>query len=415
MTIPRRAMKRLMVYSHDTYGLGNARRMLSICEHLSREMPELTILFVTGSPMAHGFRLAPRLDYIKLPSLTRAGSEDYAVKSLDMKISEAIRLRSDLILAAAANFKPDLLLVDKKPFGVKNELGATLKYLEANLPAARRALVLRDILDAPEETIRVWERQRYSAAIESFYDLVLVLGDPSVFDPRAEYRFSKAVSDRVRFCGYLKRGAGDKCRAEVRAEMRLSDQDKLALVTVGGGQDGYRLLAAYLEGLDLASARRGLHSLIFSGPEMARAQRESLLQAAASRPEVRVPEFTDDLMSYMDAADVVVSMGGYNTICEILSLRKKSVIVPRCRPVREQLIRAERMSRLNLFKMIHPDQLTARRLMNTLLEQLDCEQESAPLFELEAQSQVAHWVSSLLYPGSAGILACLPPEVKSGK
>src|SRR5262245_23489039 len=201
-------MKRLMVYSHDTYGLGNARRMLTICDHLSRAMPELTILFITSSPKAHGFRLAPGLAYIKLPSPTRAGSEDYAVKSLDLKLSEVIRLRSDLILAAAVNFKPDLLLVDKKPFGVKNELEATLKYLKANLPATKNALALRDILDAPEVTIRVWEKHGYYAAIESFYDLVFVLGDPSVFDPRAEYRFTAAVSDRVRFCGYLKRSPG---------------------------------------------------------------------------------------------------------------------------------------------------------------------------------------------------------------
>ncbi|MEJ7710237.1 MAG: hypothetical protein WKF84_10315 [Pyrinomonadaceae bacterium] len=131
-------MKKIMVYSHDTYGLGNLRRMLSICQHLTASIPNLTILLISGSPMVHGFRLPRRVDYIKLPCLTRSQREEYAVKFLGLGIIEAIRLRSDLILAAATNFKPDLLLVDKKPFGVKNELEATLRYVKEKLPQTKK-------------------------------------------------------------------------------------------------------------------------------------------------------------------------------------------------------------------------------------------------------------------------------------
>ena len=76
------------------------------------------------------------------------------------------------------------------------------------------------------------------------------------------------------------------------------------------------------------------------------------------------------MMSYMDAADVVVSMGGYNTICEILTLRKRAVVVPRTRPVQEQLIRAERMARLGLMRVIHPAKLGARQLMSVVREEM---------------------------------------------
>jgi predicted glycosyltransferase len=75
----------------------------------------------------------------------------------------------------------------------------------------------------------------------------------------------------------------------------------------------------------------------------------------------------------MDAADVVVSMGGYNTICEILTLRKRAVVVPRTRPVQEQLIRAERMARLGLMRVIHPAMLGASRLMSVVREEMDRE------------------------------------------
>jgi len=269
-----RFMSRLMVYSHDTYGLGNLRRMLSICEYLSSSIADLSILLISGSPMAHSFRLPRRLDYIKLPCLTRIEREGYSVRSLGLSLTETIRLRSDVILSAASNFKPDLLLVDKKPAGIKNELEATLAYLKSELPETRHVLILRDILDAPEATISVWERQGYHDVIQSFYDLVLVLGMAEIFDPRLEYRFPEEAAARVRFCGYLKPQSPKKTRDEIRKEFDLADQERLVLVTPGGGEDGYRLLAAYLEGLALIPPNYKIHSHIVSGPEMAGEERK---------------------------------------------------------------------------------------------------------------------------------------------
>ena len=164
-----------MVYSHDTFGLGNIRRMLSICTNLLDSNPDLLILLVSGSPMIHSFRIPNRLDYIKLPCLRRDEAEGYSARSLDSDINDIdiMRLRSDLILTAAANFKPDLLMVNKKPSGVKNELQGTLDYLKMNLPDTKNILVLRNILDSPAARINVWEKNGYYDAILSFYDHVL--------------------------------------------------------------------------------------------------------------------------------------------------------------------------------------------------------------------------------------------------
>ena len=393
-------MKRLMVYSHDTYGLGNLRRMLSICESLSSSMEDLSTLLISGSPMAHSFRLPKRLDYIKLPCLTRTEREGYSVRSLGLSLMETIRLRSDLILSAASNFKPDLLLVDKKPSGIKNELEATLTYVKSELPETRHVLILRDILDAPEATIGVWERQGYHDVIQSFYDLVLVLGMAEIFDPRTEYRFPETAAAKVQFCGYLKPQSAKKSRDEIRTEFDLTDEERLVLITPGGGEDGYRLLATYLAGLASMPPGHRVHSHIVCGPEMAGAEREGLSQAAAEIPGVSFCEFTDDLIGYMSAADVVISMGGYNTICEILYLRKKAIVVPRVKPVQEQWIRADRMSRLGLFRCIHPDDLSPAGLISLLVSELDSDSASATPAErvdFAAQTRIVAWISTLLH------------------
>lgn len=392
-------VKKIMVYSHDTYGLGNLRRMLAICQYLTAAIPDLTILLVSGSPMAHGFRLPERMDYIKLPCLTRSKREEYAVKFLGLEIGEAIRLRSDLILAAATNFKPDFLLVDKKPFGVKNELEATLMYVKEHLPLTRKVLVLRDILDEPEATIQIWEKHHYHAVIQSHYDHVLVLGVPEVFDPRREYRFPDAVAAKVKFCGYILRGHERRGGDEVRRELRVAPPERLILVMSGGGEDGYALLSTYLQGLTLIPSEHRFHSLLICGPEMIEAQRKKLSLTAAGNPRVSILEFTEDPLSYMGAADVVIAMGGYNTICEIVSLRKRAVIVPRVSPVREQYMRAQRLGGRGLFRFIHPDHLSPDELMRCLLAELDASQNSVPSggsLDLGALPRMADFISDLL-------------------
>jgi predicted glycosyltransferase len=84
-----------------------------------------------------------------------------------------------------------------------------------------------------------------------------------------------------------------------------------------------------------------------------------------------VREFSDDVMALIDAADIVVAMGGYNTVCEIMSLRKRAILVPRIRPVQEQWIRAKRLALLGLATVIHPDHLTPLALIRAVYEELE--------------------------------------------
>ena len=392
-------MKKILVYSHDTYGLGNLRRMLGICHALNRNIAELSILLISGSPMVHEFRLVDGIDYIKLPCLTRTDREDYAVKSLRTGVPDTIKLRSDLILAAAANFQPDLFLVDKKPFGIKNELQAAFLQLKESKPEMKVALILRDILDTPESTMSIWRAHDYFQVIDEFYDQVLVLGEADIFDPRSEYQFPKSVAEKVNFCGYTRRETGTRSRQEIREKLQLEEHKKLVLVTLGGGEDAFETIEKYLDGATQLPENQLIHSVIIYGPEMKEPHRQVLLRASSHHPNITLIEFTNDLMSYLNAADLVISMGGYNTICEILSLRKKAIVIARVKPVQEQLMRAERMSRLGFFKFIHPAELTATGLMNAIQSELNSDELPAEFLSLNAHHKITECVSELLSAG----------------
>lgn len=358
-----------MVYSHDTFGMGNIRRMLAICRHLQENIQDVSILIMTGSPILHSFRIHQGIDYVKLPCLKRAETGGLGVRYLDVETEEILHLRSQIILATAHSFKPDILLVDKKPAGLCGELDPTLRYLKTHLPT-RVMLVLRDILDQPEATIREWKCNGYDETLRWFYDRILVLGSPEIFDVRHEYQLEPEACGKIIYCGYVERERSQNRPAALRASLGIGEAQRLVLVTAGGGEDGYSLMKTYLDGAKQASPETAPCSLIITGPELNPQHQRCLQASAEGRPDIKILEFTDDMTGLIDAADIVVAMGGYNTVCELLTLRKRSIVVPRTVPVAEQRIRAERMSRLGLFRCLLPADLTPQLLFDTVLEEL---------------------------------------------
>jgi predicted glycosyltransferase len=225
---------KLLVYSHDAFGLGNIRRMVAICDYLLKAIPNLSILVLSGSPALHQLRLPEGLDYIKLPCLGRDEHGNMSVKFLRTELGDALKLRGELIRTATVNFQPDLLLVDKKPNGLWGELQPAVDYIKRHCPQTRLVLLLRDILDSPEATMEQWHRENYYALAETFYDQVWIVGTPDIFDAPRAYQFPPALAAKTRFMGYIRRGGGQRSPAAVRQSLGVVPSDRLVLVTPGG-------------------------------------------------------------------------------------------------------------------------------------------------------------------------------------
>ena len=394
--------KKILVYSHDAFGLGNIRRMVTICQYLLKSIPNISILLLSGSPMLQSFRLPEGLDYIKLPCLNRGSTGKIAVKYLNSSIESTLRLRSELILAAARNYQPDLVLVDKKPSGIQGELEPAIAFLKENLPQTKLVLLLRDILDTPEKTIAEWQREGYYQQVKSIYDRLLVVGSSEIFDLSRQYQFDRAIADKVRYCGYIRKPSGLKNRRAIRQELGIKSDRKLILVTPGGGEDGYFLIDNYLQGWlknRQHFQQQKIHTLIFCGAEMPYQQKQAIERKAANYPDLTVWEFTNDMMSYINTADLVISMCGYNTITEVLQKRKKAIVVPRVKPGREQLMRAKSMARKELIEMIHPDILTPELLISTLFNTLNSVSISQPkiCLDFDGLPRVNEYLYMLLF------------------
>jgi predicted glycosyltransferase len=97
-------------------------------------------------------------------------------------------------------------------------------------------------------------------------------------------------------------------------------------------------------------------ALLVLGPFMQRERRAEFLARVARLPRVEAITFDAHMEHLVENAVGVVAMGGYNTFCEILSLDKRAVIVPRKRPRMEQFIRASRAQELGLVRMLEDNE-----------------------------------------------------------
>jgi predicted glycosyltransferase len=355
----------IMFYCHDSYGLGHLRRTLTLARRLRASAPAVNQLIVTGSPLAHDLLLPEDGDYVKLPSVVKTGRDEYAARSLPLAFERISRMRAEIIESVARNVRPGAFLVDHAPAGLKGEVIPALRELRRSSDT-RLILGLRDVVDDAPWVRASWRREGVYELLEDVYDLVLVYGDPGVYDVVSEYHLSSRVARKTRYVGYLARNS-HRPPEQVRRALGLRT-GKLVVATVGGGGDGVELLEAVLRGLQQSNG--GFDTLVVAGPLMPAQQRERLARLADTCPLVRLVSFVDDLQSTIAAADVVVSMGGYNAICEILSAERPAVIVPRVVPRREQLIRAEALSERGFFRTIHPDDLTPARIIAEIEELL---------------------------------------------
>ena len=345
---------RIALYSHDTMGLGHMRRNLLVAHALTKLTPAPTILMLFGAREAANYALPPGVESVTLPAFAKGTDGGYRARTLDVSIDGLVQLRSNALQAVLGAFSPDLLIVDKVARGALGELEPTLAMLRRR-HRTRIVLGLRDLLDEAETVRREWADDHTVAAIRSYYDAVWVYGDRRVCDPVVEYDLPPDAALKVAFTGYL----DPRARWSAPGQPPLAPPDHpYALCMVGGGQDGDAVARAF------AAARRpeGLGGVIVTGPFLSAETRGVLDRARASDPGLVVHGFVADPAQLIAGATRVVAMGGYNTVTELLAYGKPALVVPRVAPRTEQLLRAERMERMGLLQVLHPERLSPAAL-----------------------------------------------------
>jgi predicted glycosyltransferase len=360
----RRHHKRVLMYAHDTFGLGHLRRCRTIAHSLVDADKDLSILILSGSPIIGSFDFRARVDFVRIPGVIKLRNGEYTSLNLHIKIEETLEMRASIIKHTAQIFDPDLFIVDKEPLGLRGEVQETLELLRRR--GSPVVLGLRDVLDEPAHLAPEWERKHALEALQRYYDEIWVYGLPQICEPLEGIELPPSVLKRISYTGYLRRTASGSQSSD--AGFGLFDEPYL-LVTPGGGGDGENLVDWVLSAYE-ADPKLPYPALIVFGPFMQPELRGDFLARVARLGRVKAITFDARLEALMARAIGVVAMGGYNTFCEILSFDKRAVIVPRTRPRLEQFIRASRAAELGLVKMLAGDGERDPHVMATALRHL---------------------------------------------
>lgn len=359
---------RVLIYSHDTFGLGHLRRCRTIAHSLVDNHEDLSVLILSGSPIIGSFDFRRRVDFVRVPGVIKLRNGEYTSLNLQLQLEETISMRSSIIEHTAAIFDPDVFIVDKEPLGLRGEIQGTLEMLRSR--GKRLVLGLRDVLDDPATLFTEWERKNALPALRDFYDEIWIYGLPQICEPLNGLPLTEEIQRKITYTGYLPIKVPE---ATLPAAVPEITNRPFLLVTTGGGGDGDVLIEWILRAYE-SEEMLPYPALLVLGPFLQPEKQAQFMARAAKLERVEAIVFNPRIERLEENAVGIVAMGGYNTFCEILSLDKRAIIVPRTIPRQEQLIRTSRAQELGLVTMLEDDGSMRPEVMAQALRDLPRQQ-----------------------------------------
>jgi predicted glycosyltransferase len=321
---------RYLFYSHDGYGLGHVRRNSLIAQAVLDTDPTAHVSLVTGLGVrTRWLQDSPRVRVHRVPPMVKGTDGFYRNEGLSFE--DAVRERERIFEALVDEERPDVVVVDRHPYGTAGELRSGLEMARRNGSAL--VLGLRDVLDEPSVVRQELEGLGW-ADVENVYDDILVYGRKHFVDHEAEYGLALPLT----YCGWV-----------VERPPHSPTDSNLLVVAAGGGGDG---AAVFELGARLLSHRGDLVGLFAPGPYAGFDAVRRLSEMAPGR--ARIVDPSDACGRWFSRAEAILCMAGYNSTLEALAAGQRPILMPRRKPRREQAIRAERLQALGLADVVEP-------------------------------------------------------------
>ena len=127
---------------------------------------------------------------------------------------------------------------------------------------------------------------------------------------------------------------------------------------------------------------------------MAEEDFSALAYKAASVPGVQLARFTTEFLSFLAAADLSISMAGYNTCMNILAARVPSLLWPFGQN-QEQRLRAQKLAVLGGLTLLNQEDLEPSRLAVLMERALKAGRDSVkPSVHLAGAEATARWLEA---------------------
>ena len=380
---------KIVLYCQNLVGIGHYLRSMEICQALK----EHDVIFVTGGPPID---IPPpsHVRNVRLPGLTM----DFGFKNLisdekDQSVDQVKKVRQKHLMALFEKESPDIFIVELFPFGrsaFNFELEPLFKLVRGgDFSTSRVVCSLRDILVEKRDPVAY--EQRVINVLNGYFDALLIHSDPSII--KLDETFTRVNDIRVPivYTGFITPKPTLDARSTLRKNLGLQPEDRLVVASSGGGKVGFRLLETVAYAFRLMEKNASIHLHLFTGPFLKEEDFERL--KTLSIDGMQVFRFNPDFVSYLAAADLSVSMAGYNTCMNILAAGVRALVWPYARN-REQGLRAERLSRMEALQVIKENDLQPIRLATLMDKALTGKSGSRIKINLEGAENTANWLQS---------------------
>ncbi len=384
-------VKRILVYTHNSIGLGHAFRTLAVVTGVKRCRPDIDILVVSSSSIPQIF-FDHGIEVIKLPSVKLdIDSPDDQMKPRylrDFDLESIFDFRQRIILETFDFFKPDALIIEHNMTGQMSELIPLLmkKWMRQGGPAdftlvhmCRGIMKWIPLLRIPYQNPR---HRSESINIGELYDMMYVLEDRDVIDINKEFLGDDpALEPKIHYLGKITNKNYDELspRRDVLEKYALADR-RTILVLLGRNEKAPALTRKLLDTFERSGLNREYQVISVVDPYLEERSANELFSLASS-DGVRFMPFTPDLVDLINQADLVVSRVGYNTVNEILLTGAKALLIPEHHGSGEQEQRVRSLPRDNIRVLTEDEALNNG--MDAELRDLLQSEETRPPFKFD--------------------------------
>jgi predicted glycosyltransferase len=378
---------KIAFYSQHVLGVGHFFRSLEICRALKRHQ----VFLISGGPPIETAALPAHVSEVRLPAL-EMDSEFKALRPSAQADLESVRRRRQERLARFFECEqPELFIIELYPFGRKAfrfELDPLLEALKLGGPGRCRVVCsVRDILVEKENAEK--HESRAVSVLNRFFDTVLVHADPRLIRLEDTFTRWREISIPLVYTGFITSRPAPDSRQRIRTALGLEKDDRLIVASAGGGSVGSALIEAVVRAHTHLNRIRATTLQVFTGPFLPEADFERLHGLAGER--ANVARFTPDFLSFLAAADLSVSMAGYNTSMNLLAARVPALVWPFAQN-REQRMRCERLEALGALRSLKDSDLDVWRLAELMHHQLERPEQPEVDLDLNGAQATARWV-----------------------
>lgn len=366
--------KRILYYIHYHNSFGHFQIVLAQVQAIKEQNPDFDVLVVSGGTPLNSLSFPSNVGFVQMPSLGPQTKDFSGLKSdsLSLSTDQIIKMRKEMLLSLVKNFRPNVIVTEFFPFGrlrLKGEILPMIQYAKKHLAGCKIISSMMDIYGRNVKNSNKANRL-VNSRLARYYDFVFIHGDPKVH--RINQKFTPAIKNKIIYTGYLltkKKGHLISPQTLRRQYSKAVDRP-LIVASAGGGMDGFHLIKNVVKAAKLLNSEKIKYDFVVStGSFISEKDHRTLLKLVETCRSVQLKKFTPNLFDLVEAADLSISMGGYNTCAEILSSPTNAIIVPRdFEP--EQKLRAQSLKGLDLVETIYPNDITPRVLASRITKTL---------------------------------------------